>query len=84
MNGVDIKCQAMSSAGSLETLTDREAGGQKQRAAKRKRRREAEVGSSPVISALLRARMDCRAGEKRSCSGRGLQTTIHRLYLLLR
>lgn len=45
------KCQAMISAASLETLTDREGGGEKQRAVKR--RREVGVGSAPVISALL-------------------------------
>ncbi len=53
VNGVEVKCRAMISAVSLETLTDREGGGKKQRAVKRKRRREVQVGSSPVISALL-------------------------------
>ncbi len=48
---------------SLETSADREGGREKQRAVKSKRRREFQVGSSPVISALLQARMDCRVGK---------------------
>lgn len=53
----------MISAVSLETQADREGGREKQRAVKRRRRREVQVGSLPVISALPRARMDCRVGQ---------------------
>lgn len=41
-----------------------ERGGEKQRAVKRKKRREVQVGSSPVNAALLWVRIDCRAGKE--------------------
>ena len=57
--------QKLVSGNDLSSVSgDREGGGEKQRAVKRKRRREVQVGSWPVISALLRARMDCRAGKQ--------------------
>lgn len=44
--------------------TDGEGGGEKQGAAKRRRRRALRFGSLPVASALLRAGMDRRAGKR--------------------